>query len=52
MGNFLQTFSSLSDAARAIGSVDKASNIRASIIGKQKTAYGFIWKYADEEGVV
>ena len=48
-GKYIQTFESLSEAARAVGDINKASNIRAAIIGKQKSAYGFRWKYEDSE---
>lgn len=43
-------FNSLSDAARFVGNVSKASNIRACIIGKQKTAYGYKWFYLKDLG--
>lgn len=47
-GVYIQTFESLSEAARQIGNVNKASNILAAIKGKQKSAYGYLWKYAED----
>lgn len=46
--NFLKTFNSLTEATEELG-MDKrcVANISACCRGKQKTAYGYIWKYAD-----
>lgn len=49
-GNFIQTFSSAMEAARAVGKITSTSNGASSHItdccrGKQKTAYGYIWKF-------
>lgn len=55
-GDFIQSFKSLSDAARCIQSLDlkkrtEISSIRTHISevarNKRKTAYGFIWKYSE-----
>lgn len=50
-GNFIQTFSSAMEAARAVGKITSTSNGASSHItdccrGKQKTAYGYIWKFS------
>lgn len=42
--NLLKIWNSISDAANSIGL--NASNITATCSGKQKTAGGYIWKYA------
>jgi hypothetical protein len=41
-GELVNTFESISLAQRTLN----ISNIRACIIGKQKTAGGYVWKYA------
>lgn len=46
-GNFIEQYFSINGASRQFNR--KGSNIRACCKGNQKTAYGFIWKYADEE---
>ena len=44
----IATFSSPSDAARAIGKQTQAStHITAACMGKRKSAYGFKWKYKE-----
>lgn len=45
-GLFLRTWYSSMDIERELGYIH--TNIIACCKGKQKTAYGFIWKYADE----
>lgn len=42
-GNFIKTYNSGNDAERALNN-KPGDNIMACIRGKQKTAYGFIWK--------
>ncbi len=44
-GEYLATYSSLREAAKAIGKDGGASHINHVCQGKRKTAYGFIWKY-------
>ena len=50
-GNYIKTFPSSSDAAIALGKLTTTSRGASSHIsdvckGKRKTAYGYIWKYA------
>ena len=40
---------SIADAGRAVGDARRGANIRACLIGKQITAYGYKWQYADKE---
>ena len=47
-GEYIQTFSSCREAARSIGASYHVG-INSCCLGKQKTAYGFKWKYAGEE---
>ena len=47
-GEYIQTFSSCREAARGIGASYHVG-INSCCLGKQKTAYGFKWKYAGEE---
>lgn len=46
-GKYIQTFSSCREAARSIGAPYHVG-INSCCLGKQKTAYGFKWKYAKE----
>ena len=46
-GKYIQTFSSCREAARSIGAPYHVG-INSCCLGKQKTAYGFKWKYAGE----
>ena len=51
-GNYIKTFPSSSDAAVALGKLTSTSRGASSHIsdvckGKRKTAYGYIWKYAE-----
>lgn len=53
-GNFIQSFTSAKAAADALGKTTTTSKGATSHIadvckGKRKTAYGFIWKYADAD---
>ena len=50
--NFIQSFSSAKAAAEALGKITSSSNGASSHIsdvcrGKRKTAYGFIWRFAE-----
>lgn len=47
-GNFLQTFDSAASAAIAINKPNGSSSITKACKGKLKTAYKFIWAYADK----
>lgn len=44
-GNFIKEWSSLMEIERELGF--NHANISKCCLGKQKTAYGFIWRYAD-----
>ena len=46
-GEYIQTFSSCREAARSIGAPYHVG-INSCCLGKQKTAYGFKWKYVGE----
>ena len=46
-GEYIQTFSSCREAARSIGAPYHVG-INSCCLGKQKTAYGFKWKYSGE----
>lgn len=49
-GHYLKTFSSATDAAAEVSPNGKGkSSICASLKGTQRTAYGFMWKYAEGE---
>ena len=53
-GNYIQSFISAKSAAESLGKITKTSKGASSHIadvckGKRKTAYGFIWKYAEEK---
>lgn len=45
-GKYIQTFSSCREAARSINAPYHVG-INACCLGKQKTAYGYIWKYKE-----
>lgn len=52
-GEYIKSFASAAEAAREVVSAQKGKNAGVSHItdvckGKRKTAYGYIWKYADE----
>lgn len=44
-GDFIKTWSSVSEAAKAIGG--QSSNIASCTAGRRKTAYGYIWRYGN-----
>ena len=44
-GNLLKRFQSARDAARYLGNESKNAGINYCLKGKQRTAYGYIWKY-------
>lgn len=45
-GNLVQSYSSIVEAFISLGKVSRI-NIDNALQGKQKTAYGYIWKYLD-----
>ena len=46
--NYLNTFNSITDATNSIGKAKTTTNICAMLKGKQSTAYGYKWYYADD----
>lgn len=44
-GNYIQTFNSITDACFFLGKGRQTTSICAACSGKQKTAFGYIWKY-------
>lgn len=46
-GEILNRFGSAREAARFLGNESKNVNINYCLRGKQRTAYGYIWKYED-----
>lgn len=49
-GNYIKTHDSLTKAANSIG-VDNPSNITLCCKGKNKSAYGYLWRYVDESNI-
>ena len=47
-GIYLKTYKSIADAARELNLIN-GCNISYCCKGKRKTAYGYVWRYADEE---
>lgn len=47
-GNYISMFNSITEAVKSLGVNTNGSSISACCRGKHKTAYGYIWKYADE----
>ena len=48
-GNFIKQWNSITDFLKENDLNLKNSNITTCCKGKRKNAYGFIWKYADED---
>ena len=48
-GNVIKQWNSITDFLKDNSLNLKNSNITTCCKGKRKNAYGFIWKYADEE---
>lgn len=46
-GKYIQTFTSLREAALSCGKPTGSSNIQAAAKGKRLTAYGYKWKFVD-----
>jgi group I intron endonuclease len=47
-GNFIRKFNSIADANEYFGKDRGCSNIKMCLRGKRKTAYGYIFRYAEE----
>ena len=45
--NYIAEFDSLTDACNSIGGNSKRAGIKQCIYGKNKQAYGYVWKYAE-----
>lgn len=48
-GNLIKEFGSMADANAYIGKPRESSGISACCKGRRKSAYGYIWKYKNEE---
>ena len=48
-GIYIQTFDSISNAATSMGNTNKRVSIKRCCQGKYKSAYGFIWKYHNND---
>lgn len=48
-GNLLHTYYSLKEAGRTFPNSHADNNIRNCCKGRHKTAYGYVWKYADKK---
>lgn len=46
-GEFVKSFHTLKEAARELNKEKSNRDIRRCALGQQKTAYGYVWKYAD-----
>ena len=44
-GNYIKSFFSITEAMKQLNLLNKQGNICACLKGRQKTAYGYIWKY-------
>ena len=51
-GNFVKGWDSIEEAALSLGNKQYGSNISACCVGKKHRAYGFIWRYADDNSIV
>lgn len=47
-GNFIQTYKSAHEAAKALGNKRYRQHIQECLKGKRKSAYGYIWEYNDD----
>lgn len=50
-GNFIKRFDCIADANEYFGKNRYCSNIYMCLTGRRKTAYGYVFKYADEENI-
>lgn len=48
-GNFIKKWDCIMDFYKSINKSEKSSSVSSCCSGKYKTAYGYKWKYADEE---
>lgn len=46
-GDFIRQFKSFAEAGRSVGDVERRNSIRDVCKGRQKTAYGYLWEYAE-----
>jgi|SRR5699024_2078512 len=46
-GDFIRQFKSFAEAGRSVGNVERRNSIRDVCKGRQKTAYGYLWEYAE-----
>lgn len=51
-GEFVKGWDSIEEAAVSLGNKQYGSNISACCAGKKHRAYGFIWRYADDNSIV
>lgn len=51
-GHFVKGWDSIEEAALSLGNKQYGSNISACCVGKKHRAYGFIWRYADDNSIV
>jgi hypothetical protein len=50
-GSIVNKYNSLTEASKSIdGSINHIGNISSCCNGKQRTSYGYIWRYIDENG--
>ena len=49
-GQYIATFDSAHDAARSLEGNRSSGHISECCAGKRKSAYGYIWKYTEEDG--
>lgn len=47
-GKILNTFPTITAAAEAVNDKTHGANIHRCIVGKRPTAYGYVWRYANE----
>lgn len=45
--NYIDTYANLNDASISVGGKSKKAGIKQCLYGKNKQAYGYIWKYCD-----
>lgn len=46
-GEIIERYSCIADASRSLGNMNTRSNITYVCKGYMKSAYGYIWEYAD-----
>lgn len=50
-GNFIRRFECVKDTDEFFGKKDASSSVSACLTGRRKTAYGYVFKYADEVSI-